>query len=80
MQKKFGKAFDFHPDTFQVTLKSLLARCLFVSDWLHLSWKLNWDTCDIFSDKVISQLPAEHDQLVKRMEEEKCTKVAFQHI
>jgi len=37
MQKKFGKAFDFHPDTFQ--------------------------------------LPAEHDQLVKRMEEEKCTKV-----
>ena len=36
MQKKFGKAFDFHPDTFQVTLKSLLARCLFVSDYLYL--------------------------------------------
>ena len=36
MQKKFGKAFDFHPDTFQVTLKSLLASCLFVSDCSYL--------------------------------------------
>ena len=82
MQKKFGKAFDFHPDTFQVTLKSLLA--MFVSQIgyiLEAQLELGLqDTCDIFSDKVISQLPAEHDQLVKRMEEEKCTKVVFQHI
>ena len=108
MQKKFGKAFDFHPDTFQVKqtlIKKNPGRYLEVICSISERFKIFQSVlesfrsfgvrlgCQEYYDKSLTrvkilqwlkswyqatfQLPAEHDQLVKRMEEEKCTKVSF---